>query len=505
MSNRKTNVITQLNTPTRQSPVAILLILLKLVQIIVKQTWPFLIVIFFKQNNSGSDSWFAWVSIGIAGVSALLSIISYFKFYYYVDGDELVIKKGIFQKTKLNIPIDRIQTINFKQNIIHRVFNVVSIEIDTAGSKGNEFSLDALSQAEAQAIRSFLISKKAKLQTNETFTKENIPKEKEELLLRLKPVDLLKIGVGQNHFRTILVILATAFGFYQYLEASVGEQIVNGIQSFFGFTFESIFWNLLMIAPFLFLVAFIVTLFNTVLKYFDLRFIKTTRGFKIVSGLFTRKERSANLQKIQFINWSRNPIKRIFGLYDIRLSQATSSKLTEKQSLYVPGAYIHQLKEVRAAYMPQESQIPFAIHRISKAVIGRRVLYIGLLPASVICLLEYFDGTLFSADLFFPLIWVLFVFITSKIYFKKWKYELSDEGLRIQRGVIGQKASLLKWYKVQTVKIQQGIYQQRKDLADIYFSTAGGTIRIPYIELEKARNIKNFVLYKIETNHRKWM
>lgn len=488
-----------LSTPNRQSPVAIILILLKFVQIIIKQAWPVLLVFLIRPGGS-DDSWLAWLTIGIAGLSAILSIIAYFKFYFYVREDELIIEKGVLQKSKLNIPMDRIQTVNFKQNIIHQLFGVVSLELDTAGSKGNEFSITALTQDRASALREFLISKKKSL------SPEADPKqlEQEELLLKLEPIDLLKIGVGQNHLRTVAVILGTLFGFYQYLEEAMGEEIVEGLRSFFGFTFESIFWSLLLITPLLFLVAFLISLVNTVLRHYDLSFIKTSLGFKIISGLLTRKERSANLQKIQIIQWSRNPIKRIFGLYDIRLSQATSSVLSRKQSIYVPGSYIRQVAEVREAYLPGEKQIQFESHRINKAIIGRRVLYLGLLPGLLYVSISFLNFG-WSWNMLWALVWIGIVYYSSRIYFKKWRYELSEQGLRTHRGILGEKATLLKWYKVQSVRTRQSLYQRRKKLADLYFSTAGGTVRIPYVEMEKAEAIKNFVLYKIETDRRKWM
>jgi len=41
--------------------------------------------------------------------------------------------------------------------------------------------------------------------------------------------------------------------------------------------------------------------------------------------------------------------------------------------------------------------------------------------------------------------------------------------------------------------------------ADIHFSSAGGTVSIPYIPYKKALQMKNFVLYKVETSKKHWM
>jgi len=503
---KKNSTLDYLATPNRQSPVAILLVLLKFVRIIIRQAWPFLLIIIIRGPAKNQDNFYLWLSIGIGGASAILSIIAYFKFYFYVQEDELIIEKGVIQKTKLNIPLDRIQTINFNQNLIHQFFNVVGVELNTAGSKGNEFSITALDQKSANLLREFLISKKKEIAPTQEIDDELHPQPplpKEELLLKLSPNDLLKVGVGQNHLRTILVIIGGLFGLFQYVEDVIGDDIINSLKSFFGNTAESFFWTLLKIIPLLFLIGFVVTLFNTVLRFYDLRFIKTSLGFKVISGLFTRKERSANLQKIQVIHWSRNPVKKIFGLFDLQLLQAASTALARKQSIYVVGAYEEHVQAVRTAYMPDESLYNFTISGIHKAVIGRRLLYAGLIPTIVLTIVSYFRSG--ETNWHIGLAWMLFIFINSYFYQKKWKYEISEKAVRLKRGVIGEKSTLLLWYKIQSVSLHQSPYQQRKDLANLFFHTASGTVKIPYIDLAKAQAIRDFAVYKIESSREKWM
>jgi len=97
------------------------------------------------------------------------------------------------------------------------------------------------------------------------------------------------------------------------------------------------------------------------------------------------------------------------------------------------------------------------------------------------------------------------VFFTSRIFHRNWKFHLSEEGILTEHGILGTQFTLLKWYKVQAVKTRQSIYQRRKDVADLYFYTAAGSVRIPYISLEKAQQITNYVLYKVEVDNRSWM
>lgn len=500
----KRNDLDFLSEPQRQSSVAIFLILLKSFRVILGQAWPIFVALIFNPTKS-KETYFGLAIIGISAVSAIRSIVSYFKFYYYVKNDELIIEKGIFQKTKLNVPFDRIQTINFKENIFHQLFNVVSLEIDTAGSKGNEFSITALKKDKAIAIREFLLAQK-KSSTPTPFSEEEVEEEieiPEEELLHLSPMDLVKIGISQNHLRTAAIVFAFMFTSMDYIERITGWKLENGIDNLLGSSSNTLLMGLITIVPTFIIIAFLISLVRTVFRYHELRFIKTSMGFKVVSGLFTRNEQSASMQKIQLIRWTTNPIKKAFSLFDISLRQAASTAIARKQSIYVPGCFEEQLIAVRAAYFPDESQLSFEEHVIHPLVIYRRVLYFGLLPAGIFSLNKYWGGDM--GNYYWAIIWVIIVLLLSWIYQRNFKYFVSDEGIRISTAIVGQTDTLLKWFKIQGVEIQQGIYQRRKDLCNLVFHTAAGTVKIPYIELEKAKKMEDFVLYKIENSDEAWM
>ncbi|MEM9820515.1 MAG: PH domain-containing protein [Bacteroidota bacterium] len=500
----KTINLAALQQPQRQSPVAILVILQRLFRTLIRSAWPLLVVYFINPEKT-FESYLALIAIGVVLISSISSLITYFNFYFYLNDEELMIQKGWFNKTNRNIPFDRIQTVNFTQSIIHQFFNVVSLEIDTAGSKGNEFSIKALRREKAEAIRSFILSRKeivaseqADEQSDEMATTSPVVADTvEEELLQLSVLDLLKIGFSQNHLRTIGIIIAFLFGLSDYIEELLGKDIYKEVTAFLNSNVQTIF-----ILLFVFLIiSLLLTLVRTVLQYFNFILLKTEQGFKIKSGLLTRNEQSAQIQKIQLIQWSTNPIKRLFGLFSLYLRQAASTAVVRKQLIYIPGCYQEQVQTVRQTYFPEEADLHFTSHQISPYIIGRRVLYYGLLPSLGLMLLSLDSGWLSLGWL--PLIPVVYVY--NWYYHRKWFYELSDQGLRTQKGLIGQDAVLLQWYKVQSVSIQQSIYQRRKSLADIHFYTAGGSVVIPFVELSKAQALMNFVLYRIEIDQRKWM
>lgn len=504
MQDNHQDISTYLATPNRQSPVAILLILLKFARILGRQAWPLLIVLFLNPEGL-KEAWFVSIIIGVAFISAVVSIVSYFKFYFYIKEGELIIEKGLFQKTKLNIPLERIQTINFNQNIIHQAFNVVGLDLDTAGSKGNEFSITALSKVKAEAIRSYLIAKRREMGGFDV-QKENqdAPEISEKILLNLKKADLFRIGIGQNHLKMMGLIFGTLYGAYELLSNVIGEKKANSAiyEQFTNNGLDSIIMFFIIVIPILLFLAFLLSMISTILKYYDLQFIQTLSGFKVIAGLFNRQERSASMDKIQIIYWGNNPIKRFFKMYYLRLSQASSTVVSAKQSIVVPGCYLSQLEQVKATYFPAIQWQAALQHRISKVVIFRRTLYMGMLPA---LLLTIFYSAANGLTGLWPLLWIPVMYWASRRYYHKWRYSVSEDALQITYGIIGTSNALLKWHKVQGIKIRQTIYQRRKNLATIYFYTAAGRLQIPYIELEKAQALQDYVLYRVERNQEPWM
>jgi len=481
---------------------------------LLRQAWPFLLVIvlpYFNFSPSGSsrseDPYITNIIIALTVFSTISSIIAYFKFYYYIKDDEFIIEKGLFQKVKINLPFDRIQTINFEQGPIHQLFNVVRLEVDSAGSVQNEIAIQAISRADAEYIRSYILAEKAKIAPSETIAEEGTLREEEasQLLMHHKPVDLLKIGVSQNHLRGLGIIFGFFFWVFQSLEDYLpdlkqGENPIDYLREDLGLNFEASIWIALFIILLLFSIG--ISLFSTVFRYFDLRFLKTAKGFKVVSGLMTKRERSANLNKIQLIRWGDSLLKRIFGIFRLHLFQASSAALSSNKAISVPGCYQSQIDTVRQTYFPDEHKHAYETHGISSLIIGRRVLYIGILP--LVLLLP----TLYQPDSYrylLLLLWLPFVYFTSVRFHKNWKVRINAEGIQTESGIIGRNYTLLQWYKVQSVTIRQSLYQQRRSVADVYFFTAAGSVRVPYFPLDKAIAIKNYVLYKVETDERDWM
>ena len=189
-------------------------------------------------------------------------------------------------------------------------------------------------------------------------------------------------------------------------------------------------------------------------------------------------------------------------MFQLSMSQAASAKMSRKLTLNVPGLYQHHIDKIRSVYFKSGMELPFKSYKIHWRVIIRRL---GLYAIAPMC---FFIIRKFPTDGFLSLpalLWLLFILFTSIIYWRKWSFHINEEGIQTEQGIIGTKFTLLKWYKIQSVKIQQSIFQKRRALCDIHFYTAAGEVKIPYIPIEVAERLKNYILFKVETSRKSWM
>ena len=102
----------------------------------------------------------------IGGVAAVLlilisAIVSWLRFVYWIEDQEIRIESGLFIRNKRYIPFDRIQSISTSQGILQQLFDLVKMRIETAGG-GTEATLTAIPLTEAEQIQRYIKDVKRK-------------------------------------------------------------------------------------------------------------------------------------------------------------------------------------------------------------------------------------------------------------------------------------------------------------------------------------------------------
>ncbi|MFZ1751305.1 MAG: PH domain-containing protein [Saprospiraceae bacterium] len=486
--------------PNRQSYVAILMILFKTINIVGRQLLPVILVIFIGSSKKKVD-YLIYMVIATAGLSMIYALVNFFRTYFMVVNDELVIHTGVFSRKKTSIPFERIQTINFEQNIIHQFFSVLKLKVDTAGSDKNEFEFHALDSEKAYALRDMVLEgkrKNAKIPTSPSEQeKEMLPIFK--LIMGISVAKLLKVGITENHLRSGGLIFVFFIWIYQSLQ-EVGLDVDDYSENVPSLEFSL---DVILALAMLFLIVSIaISMIRSVVKHYDLQFLRSDHGFKVVSGLFTRREVSAIDHKIQFISWSDNLLKRLVGYKDLALHQASSSALKIKQNITIPGCEQLHIDQVVTTLFGDNDLDQMQQRPVDVRYFKRFALIVSVLLLIIITMGIWYEEYVKSLAV---ILFGLLLIIRRYLSYRKKAYRFDDQLLHIRGGIFGEKEEVMPMFKIQAVELHQSPYQTRHHLCSLSIYTASGGVGIPYISLKEGQQLCDLILYKVQASNKKWM
>ncbi|MGB2014418.1 MAG: PH domain-containing protein, partial [Flavobacteriales bacterium] len=124
----------------RQHPTAVFQYILKYTWIFIRGFWP---IIAGAAVSDNLRAYGEWIGLGVLIIACLSAVVQYRKFTFQVTDDALVIRRGLLERERITIAFERIQMVNLEQSLWQRVFGVMSLKVDTAGSSGAEVELAA--------------------------------------------------------------------------------------------------------------------------------------------------------------------------------------------------------------------------------------------------------------------------------------------------------------------------------------------------------------------------
>lgn len=91
------------------------------------------------------------------------------------------------------------------------------------------------------------------------------------------------------------------------------------------------------------------------------------------------------------------------------------------------------------------------------------------------------------------IIYIVIAGVLPKLRWKRWKYEVSDNGIDMLRGIIIKKRTVIPINRVQHVDTRQGPVYRKFELASVAISTAATTHEIPALDNDTADELRNTI------------
>ena len=85
---------------------------------------------------------------------------------------------------------------------------------------------------------------------------------------------------------------------------------------------------------------------------------------------------------------------------------------------------------------------------------------------------------------------VLAVTGVPALRWRRWRWDIRDEGIDIQRGTLAVSRTLVPWVRVQHVDTQRGVFEQMFGLSTVVVHTAAGGHTIPLLPASDAEHLR---------------
>jgi putative membrane protein len=481
--------------PQRQSLQAIWVVAAFSLAKWVRNFFP-LILLTLVRFDQKSLLWMIPMAFSILLIALLGSYLWYRNYTYFIQGEKLIIHKGVFSKEKVDIPFERIQNVGFKQNVLQQMLKVTGLTVETAGSKQSEASLIAIPMTKALELRMILMQGRT-----QRVNSEETPVERKKLLV-LSTQQLLKIGLSANHLGSAILLFFLGLSFAERIGELLGFNVYDNLsQVVLSFSLSI----LLFIFPAVVLLAILYSLIRTFIRYFQLEVNKEDPHLLVRFGLTKKQEKSLIPSKIQIITWHSNWIRKKLGFGEISFHQASAETNRSQERISLPGCNPLQRESILQALGMEDlkqSHCPF--QRVDTRYYTRGLLIKGgalvLSSVAVMGLLTHFNYALLMA---FPLsiLW----YFGWKTYYRNLQYCVNETYFTKISGVYDVSQIYFYWHKIQGLKLYSSPFMRRKNLVNIVFYTAGGSVSLPYIKKEEAHAIVNKALLHVSSSKISWM
>ena len=304
--------------------------------VLVQQAKQFLVplvaLVVFGQRGDGYG-YEQYGNLFTAGVIVLLvgaAVLRYLTYRYRIGEDGLHIRSGLLNRSRRDIPYARIHNVVVHQSLLHRLFGVAELRLESAGGQRPEAEMRVLSLDRALALERRVRQRGAEpATTNESGPATATEEPAQRTLLALSTAEVIRLGLVSN--RGMVVVAAGAGLAYQmFPERTVthfisanGEMAYSYVQRLHPGLLAAVLAALLLaLVAIVALRALSVVL--ALVQYHGFTLSESERRLTVERGLLTRVRTSAARRRIQAWTLEESFLQRLLARRRLRVDTAAS-------------------------------------------------------------------------------------------------------------------------------------------------------------------------------------
>lgn len=293
---------------------------------------PLVALVAFGQRGDREDQYGTLISVGVIGVLVALSVLQYLTYRYRLGPDAIHIRSGLLERSWRDIPYARIHNVVLHQNLLHRVFGVAEVRLESAGGARPEGQMRVLRMDRAlaleQRVRHGGEAPAAATPVDPQAAPVAPPTRR---LLSLPTAEVIRLGLVSNRG---MVVVAAAFGvLYQaFPQRTVSNFISNNGEQAYRYVHQlhpglgATAAAALLLAGVLVVAMRLLSVVLALVQYHGFTLSEVERRLTIERGLLTRVRTSTTRRRIQAWTLREGFLHRLLRRRRLQVDTAASSQ-----------------------------------------------------------------------------------------------------------------------------------------------------------------------------------
>jgi putative membrane protein len=439
-----------------------------------KGVWPLLLAAVLGGPVAG-------VNLGLIALFFAMSVgrtVSHFLTvrYRWSEG-RLQIRSGLIARQFRVIDPSRIQNVEIVRGVFHKLAGLVELRVETAGERGAEGLLSAISEAEARDLQARLYGAAAAAHGPAARGAAGPTAPAPEVLHAMTAAELVGYGVSAGRVGAALLVAGVLMEWGGLLAPALLRDALREVRA------------PIVIGVLLFALAgaYATSVLGATVRHYGFRVLRSPRGVRIEGGLFTTRGVEIPLAKVQLLRVEEPLVRRAMGYASLHVETAAMGAPEEElvSEGFVPMVADVDLPHVARLVLPaldvdpwEQRLRPPASRALRRAVVARTLRW--ALLGGIAAAFTGYSALLALAAVGPVLAW------------SDWRTQgwwLSERHVVARRGVWPRETWVLPRGKIQSVHLQQGPLQRWHGLAAVEVWAAGTRVVLPDLDAPEARRL----------------
>ncbi len=283
----------------------------------------------------------SWLDILVILAIFALSFANWYFLRFSVTDSGLLIEKGFIFRRTTYIAFSQISAVTKERPFLLTPFKICRVFVDTDGGnlRKSDFKI-TLSDKDAKVLTHLL---RADLKQDISSPKYYVPSSLYVLVLSF---------VTSNSLSGILFLATLIKQTGDFLGQDIGSIIATRLTNIVQFLAFGIPTTTAILA-YVVLAGFLLSFIRSALRHYGFNAIRTQNILSIGNGLFTKREYSIAISKVNFIEIRQNLITKFLKLYSVFIHCAGYGKQRGEMSVIIPAERKSKAKDNLDTFFPE--------------------------------------------------------------------------------------------------------------------------------------------------------